>query len=143
MGRDNTSVNNLIDINRSVGSVLGRDAWKHQSLNNNASSVITLRVKRTVIRWLVKVTHSIIPMIIIMQGMVKNGRIPILIGSEDDMWQMVPFIVSIRSQGDVRKSSINVDGNDIALDGENTLESTLNFDGSIVDVVLIILQLSS
>jgi hypothetical protein len=44
--------------------------------------------------------------------------------------------------GDVRKPPNNVDGNDITIQGEDTLKPTSDLDRMVIDIILIMLKLS-
>jgi hypothetical protein len=75
-------------IRRGIGWLRGRSkgqAGKGRGLNNNMTTVVTLGVKGAVIRRFFHITQGIIPMLGIIKGVIKNSRIPIGIGREDDM----------------------------------------------------------
>ena len=72
---------------------------------------------------------------------IKNRRIPGNIRRPDDMWERSPFVIGVRTNRGVSKTINYIQGMDIIIVGNDTLESTRNFHGTVVNNVLIVFKL--
>ena len=75
--------------------------------------------------------------IVISKVMVKDIWIPVRVTSPDNMRKTIPLCIGIQAHVHIRESVDNVDGKNIAIKCGNALQSALNFDGTIIDIIAI------
>jgi hypothetical protein len=88
-----------------------------------------------------KVGDSIKPVDIIIEAVIKDGRVPVGIACPDNMWEAVPFGISVRTHVDIRKAVDNVDRKDIPIKRGDALQATLDLDRTVINIIAVGLQL--
>ena len=73
--------------------------------------------------------------------MIENGWVPVRVTSPDNTRETIPLSISIWTHVDIRKAIDNVDRKDIPIKHSDALETTLNLDGMVIDIIAIGLQL--
>ena len=137
-------VHEVIEVirQRHIGSIKERwnvviDGSDLDILDDNTLSIIAKRIEE-VSEWLIfQIRNCVKPIHVINKGMVKKAWVPINVASPDDMWQGLPFFISVRTHINVRQAAHNVDRVYISIESHDALQTTLYFDGTIVDIILI------
>ena len=114
---------------------------KHSILHKNMLTIVAEFIEE-ISEWAgLQIRDSIKPMFIIIKVMIKDGRIPVRVTSPDNMGKTVPFCISVRAHVDIREPIDNVDRKNISIKGGDALQSALDFDRMIIDIIAICLQL--
>jgi hypothetical protein len=95
----------------------------HVTIDNCALLVVAELVEQLVGRIGRKVRKGIVPFFVVIEVVIKNGWVPLGVGSEDGMWKCISFGVSIRTLADIGKTTLNVDRDVITSDGLDPLFS--------------------
>jgi hypothetical protein len=90
-------------------------------LNNEALTIVTKFVKEGGERLFLQIGNCIKPVLIIIQSVIQNTRIPINITCPENMREGLPFCVSIGAHRDIRKAAHNVEGVNISVKGSDAL----------------------
>ena len=114
---------------------------EHNILHEDTCTVVVELVKEVGEWTCLQIQDSIKPVLISIQGMVKDGQIPVRVTGPDNMGETVPFCISLWAHVDIWEPIDNVDGKNISIKGGDALQSTLDFDGMVIDIVAICLQL--
>jgi hypothetical protein len=69
--------------------------------------------------------------------MVKDGSIPLQFRGEKDMWQSVKLMIGMRTNIKVPETIFNGKRNDVAFQSGNTLKTTRNMEGLVINVILV------
>ena len=62
-----------------------------------------------------EVRHGVIPGIIINEVMIKDRGVPITVACKDDMWEGIPFNISVWSHSDRWEATLDIQGDDVAI----------------------------
>ena len=87
-------------------------------------TVVTFSIKGVAIQSIGEIRHCIIPLLIVGQVMVQYRWVPISITSQDHMSQGIPFIISVGPHFNIRQTTFNIQGNDIAIKSFDVLLAT-------------------
>jgi hypothetical protein len=66
---------------------------------------------------------------------IKGGRIPIVFTRPKNVWELFEFLVSKGAHCDVWQTTPDVDGDDVTVWCSESLSTTVNLNGMIIDVV--------
>jgi hypothetical protein len=111
-------------------------------LHKNTVAVVATFIKQVGKGTGLEIADSIKPVGIVIKVVIKNGRIPVGVAGPDDMGKGIPFSIGVSwTHGDIWKAIDNVDRKDIAVQCSDALQTTLDFNRAVVDIIAIRLQL--
>ena len=97
--------------------------------------VIAELIEKMLVREFCDVGHGIEPFLVMVpQCMVEHGGIPILVLHPVDMGQGHPFLIGVRSHGDVCKAVLDLEGMDVAVQRDNPLSATCDLTQLVINL---------
>ena len=89
-----------------------------------------------------EVGDSIIPHLGIRRLPIKDSGVPVDVRSHDNVRESLPFLISVRTDGKVWKAVMEREKMHVSVRRLNALQATINFQGLVVNLVMVPFKLS-
>jgi hypothetical protein len=123
-GFDDAFVNLVHEITSRKDMVLEYRWGENMSVDDSKMAVVAESVKELIKRVRREVRDSVVPFIVIVNVIVKNGGAPLFVRSEDKMWKTIPFSIGIWAHGDIWEAALNIKGDKISVERLDALFTT-------------------